>query len=50
MEGSLEGETSRLSLAPSLGSVHRSCLEPFKLALKMPVSTVEVDVKVHEGS
>lgn len=44
------GETFRLSLASSLRPAHRSCLEFFKLALKMPVSTVEVDVKVHVGS
>lgn len=50
VEGFLGGETSRQSLAPSLGPAHRSCLEPFKLALKMPVSTVETDVKVYVGS
>lgn len=44
------GETSRVSLAPSLGPAHRICLEPFGLALEMPVSTVEADVKVLEGS
>lgn len=48
--GSLGGETSRVSLAPSLGPAHRICLEPFELALEMPVSTVEADVKVLEGS